>query len=78
MRLPHGDATTFADVALRHGVAIVPGATASPDRSFADHVRIPFVLAPERMAEGVSRLAAAWASYAPAAERKRAALEVIV
>jgi len=78
VRLPHGDATTFADVALRHGVAIVPGATASPDRSFADHVRIPFVLAPERMAEGVSRLAAAWASYAPAAERKRAALEVIV
>jgi DNA-binding transcriptional MocR family regulator len=77
-RLPHGDASAFADVALRHGVAIVPGSTASPDRSFADHVRIPYVLPPDRMTEGVERLARAWADYAPAAQRRRAALEVIV
>src|SRR4029079_5161283 len=53
VRLPNGDATAFAEVALRHGVAVVPGSTASPDRSFADHLRIPYVLAPERMTEGV-------------------------
>jgi DNA-binding transcriptional MocR family regulator len=78
VRLPHGDASAFADVALRHGVAVVPGSTASPDRSFADHLRIPFVLGPARMEEGVRRLAAAWDVYAPAAQHRRAALEVIV
>ena len=30
-RLPHGDADVLAQIALRHGVAIVPGTTCSPD-----------------------------------------------
>jgi DNA-binding transcriptional MocR family regulator len=63
VRLPRGDANEFAQVALRHGVSVVPGPLASPDGSFADHLRLPFVLDRKPMEEGVRRLAQAWAAY---------------
>jgi aspartate/methionine/tyrosine aminotransferase len=50
-------------VALRHGVAVVPGGLASPSGSMREYLRMPFLLEPEAMAEGVRRLARAWASY---------------
>jgi DNA-binding transcriptional MocR family regulator len=72
--LPEGDANAFAQVALRHGVAVVPGTLASPGGGCADHLRIPYVLDAAPMTEGVERLAEAWAAYAgPAAKKARAA-----
>jgi DNA-binding transcriptional MocR family regulator len=78
VRLPRGNADEFAQVALRHGVSIVPGSLASPDGRFSDHLRLPFVLERPRMEEGVERLARAWASYGAAARRERASLDVLV
>ena len=63
VRLPNADASAFAQVALRHGVAVVPGALASPDGACADRLRIPYVLDAEPMREGVERLSRAWAVY---------------
>jgi DNA-binding transcriptional MocR family regulator len=59
-RLPHGDADQLAQVALRHGVAIVPGPTCSPDGGQRDRVRLPLVREPALMAAAIERLAAAW------------------
>jgi DNA-binding transcriptional MocR family regulator len=73
VRLPQGDANAFAQVALRHGVAVVPGTLASPGGGCADRLRLPFVLDAVAMQEGVARLARAWAAYAgPAGKRPRA------
>jgi len=77
VRLPHGDANEFAQIALRHGVSVVPGPLASPDGSFPDHLRLPFVLDRKEMEEGVTRLARAWSSYSPESRRERV-LDVIV
>ncbi|MGH9369191.1 MAG: PLP-dependent aminotransferase family protein, partial [Thermoanaerobaculia bacterium] len=78
VRLPRGNADEFAQVALRHGVSVVPGSLASPDGGFADHLRLPFVLDREPMEEGVRRLARAWGGYAARARRERTSLDVLV
>ena len=78
VRLPRGNAEDFAQVALRHGVSIVPGPLTSPDGSFSDHLRLPFVLGKEEMREGIERLARAWDVYAAKAGRERASLDVLV
>jgi DNA-binding transcriptional MocR family regulator len=78
VRLPEGAASEFAQVALRHGVSVVPGPLASPDGGFDDHLRLPYVLGPEQMEEGVRRLARAWEVYAPSPRRARASLGVLV
>lgn len=71
VRLPQGDANAFAQAALRHGVAVVPGSLASPDGGCTDRLRIPFVLEAEPMREGVERLSRAWESYVGSARHKR-------
>lgn len=76
VRLPHGDATGFAQAALRHGVAVVPGPLASPDSGGADRLRLPFVHDSETMTEGVKRLARAWRAYAPERRAERTSLIV--
>ncbi|GAA2811829.1 PLP-dependent aminotransferase family protein [Crossiella cryophila] len=63
VRLPGGDASAYAQVALRHGVAVLPGDSLSMDGSGADHLRIPFTAPPEDLTESVLRLAAAWRAY---------------
>jgi DNA-binding transcriptional MocR family regulator len=78
VRLPRGNADEFAQVALRHGVSIVPGSLASPDGGFSDHLRLPFVLDREPMEEGIRRLERAWNAYASSARRERASLDVLV
>ena len=78
VKLPEGAASEFAQVALRHGVSVVPGPLASPDGGFDDHLRLPYVLGPEQMEEGVRRLARAWEAYAPSPRRSRASLGVLV
>ncbi|HEX4865383.1 MAG TPA: PLP-dependent aminotransferase family protein [Acidimicrobiales bacterium] len=53
------DAVPFCQLAMRHGVELVPGSLFSTDGSFQDHVRIPFTADPTVMTEAVRRLAAA-------------------
>ncbi len=76
VKLPHGDATAFAQVALRHGVAVVPGPLASPDSGGADRLRLPFVHDVKTMTEGIQRLARAWRAYSGEARAERTSLIV--
>ncbi|MBP2583274.1 DNA-binding transcriptional MocR family regulator [Streptomyces sp. PvR006] len=66
VRLPHGDGVSFAQVALRHGVAVLPGATTDALGGSVRHLRLHFLLPREVLTKAVRRLAAAWAEYAPA------------
>jgi DNA-binding transcriptional MocR family regulator len=59
-RLPHGDADALAQVALRRGVAIVPGPTCTPDGGHRDRIRLPIARDPDVMEVAIARLAAAW------------------
>ena len=56
------DATEFASVAAGFGVGVLAGTASSADGSHRTHLRLGYGLAPERLAEGVRRLAAAWAA----------------
>ncbi len=69
IRLPDADAVQFSRLAARHGVIVRPGPLASPDGGFRDHIRIAYGTDPDRLVEGVDRLAAAWAEYTPSARR---------
>ena len=69
IRLPDADAVQFSRLAARHGVIVRPGPLASPDGGFRDHIRIAYGTDPDRLVEGVERLAAAWAEYAPSTRR---------
>lgn len=64
LRLPKGDATELARVALRHGVAVLPGPMFSPDGGHRDRVRIFFVQPRDVLSAGLQRLGRAWAEYA--------------
>lgn len=61
--LPYGDASAFAQHALRFGVAVLPGQSLDPQRRSARCLRIPFHLPPDELAEAVHRMAEAWCSY---------------
>jgi len=63
LRLPAGDADQFAQVALRHGVVVLPGPLNSPTNGWNDHLRLAFNLPPDELREGVARLAEAWRSF---------------
>jgi DNA-binding transcriptional MocR family regulator len=78
VKIPYGDAAELAATALRHGVEIVPGSTLSPDGSFRDHVRIPFSIEPDRLRDGIERLARAWNAYAPSRTERRTRVEALV
>ena len=75
VRLPDGDGGEFCQVAMRHGVEVVPGASMSPDGSFADHLRLALI-EPPLLAEAIARLGRAWQAYEPSASRPH--LRVIV
>lgn len=78
VRLPGADAVAFSRLAGQYGVVVRPGNLASPDGGFRDHIRIAYGATPDRIIEGVLRLAQAWAAYAPAPQRPRAALSFSV
>ncbi|MBV9501869.1 MAG: PLP-dependent aminotransferase family protein [Acidobacteriaceae bacterium] len=59
-RLQGADATAFAQLALRRGVAIAPGNVFSIADSYADYVRIPFLLDAESLKTGMEQLSEAW------------------
>jgi DNA-binding transcriptional MocR family regulator len=78
VRLPRGDADEFAPVALRHGVAILPGSTCSPSGRCTEYVRLPFCLDPDQIRDGIRRLSRAWRAYNPVPRRARSGLHVVV
>jgi DNA-binding transcriptional MocR family regulator len=65
VRLPHGDGTSFAQTALRHRVAVLPGSGLDASGRSQDHLRLHFLATPEDLTEAVRRLAAAWHGYNP-------------
>jgi DNA-binding transcriptional MocR family regulator len=78
LRIPAGDASELATVALRRGVAIVPGTVNSPEGRWPDHVRLPFAPDLATMEEGIRRVAAAWKEYAPESRSRRRGVGVLV
>lgn len=66
VRLPCGDGDSFAQTALRHGVAVLPGSGLDPSGRSRDHLRIHFQAQPGQLSEAVRRLAKAWQAYKPA------------
>jgi DNA-binding transcriptional MocR family regulator len=65
VRLPRGDGTSFAQTALRHGVAILPGSGLDASGHSQDHVRLHFIARTQDLTEAVRRLAEAWRAYQP-------------
>jgi DNA-binding transcriptional MocR family regulator len=78
VELPAGDATEFAQMALRRGVVIVPGAVFSQEGRYERFVRLPFLAEPEVLEAGVDRLRAAWEDYRAAGARRAAAAVAVV
>jgi DNA-binding transcriptional MocR family regulator len=65
VRLPHGDGTSFAQAALRHRVAVLPGTGLDASGQSQDCLRLHFAAQPDDLAEVVRRLAGAWRGYRP-------------
>ena len=63
VRLPHGDGSSFAQTALRHGVAVLPGPGLDADGGSEQYIRLHFLSTPEELSEAARRLAAAWQEY---------------
>ena len=62
-RLPGGtDGSAFAQAALRHGVAVVPGRLLSASGLSRDYIRIAFTQPPGQLREAAAALATAWDS----------------
>ncbi|MEV4104069.1 PLP-dependent aminotransferase family protein [Nonomuraea sp. NPDC049649] len=63
VRLPRGEADSFAQVALRHGVAVPPGRAFDPLGGLADRIRLHFQLPEAELSAAVRALASAWHAY---------------
>jgi DNA-binding transcriptional MocR family regulator len=77
VRLPSGDTREFSQVALRHGVVILPGSAASAAEAQTRYLRLPFLAEPETLRAGVERLAAAWKEYQDTGRSVRVELGVV-
>jgi DNA-binding transcriptional MocR family regulator len=69
VRLPYGDGTSFAQTALPHRVAVLPGSGLDASGRSADYLRIHYLATRADLTEAVHRLAAAWRAYRPPAAR---------
>jgi DNA-binding transcriptional MocR family regulator len=58
-RLPGVSSTALASAGNRHGLHIVPGTAFGVDGVLDDHLRVPYVLPPDRLREAAVRLARA-------------------
>ncbi|WP_329005206.1 PLP-dependent aminotransferase family protein [Kribbella sp. NBC_00709] len=67
--LPYGDGTSFAQTALRHDLAILPGAGLDITGNSDAHIRLHFRARETDLTEAVHRLTTAWSAYHPPAER---------
>jgi DNA-binding transcriptional MocR family regulator len=65
VRLPYGDGTSFAQTALRHRVAVLPGSGLDASGRSQDYLRLHFVARADDLTEAVKRLAGAWRAYRP-------------
>jgi DNA-binding transcriptional MocR family regulator len=64
-RLPHGDGNSFAQSALRHGIAILPGSGLDITGAGRPYIRLHFQAHPTTLTEAVRRLTTAWSTYHP-------------
>ncbi|HVK25371.1 MAG TPA: PLP-dependent aminotransferase family protein [Actinokineospora sp.] len=60
IELPDTDAQVFAQVALRHGVEIVPGSATDPSGAHDGFIRLPYTFPVQVLTETVARLRRAW------------------
>lgn len=65
IRLPRGEGSSFAQTALRHGIAVLPGISLDASGHSENYLRLHFIAPPERLTEAVRRLAQAWHAYRP-------------
>ena len=65
IRLPHGDGVSFAQAAMRHRVAVLPGPGLDASGGSPEYLRLHFAAETDVLTEAVRRLAAAWQDYAP-------------
>jgi DNA-binding transcriptional MocR family regulator len=63
VRLPFGDATSFAQFAARAGVRVLSGNSMTVDGSHSEYLRLPITACPATIEAGVVRLASAWRRY---------------
>ncbi|HEV3155575.1 MAG TPA: PLP-dependent aminotransferase family protein [Candidatus Baltobacteraceae bacterium] len=63
IELPWGNAEQFSQIALRHGVNVVPGSAFSVDGRHTQHLRLSCVAPAGEIDEGIRRLALAWETY---------------
>lgn len=68
VRMPGCGSRRFAQVALRHGVALLEGASLAAGQAGTEHLRLPFKAPPETLAGAVRRIEAAWHDYQKAAQ----------
>jgi DNA-binding transcriptional MocR family regulator len=71
VKLPSGDAREYAQVALRHGVAVLPGPVMSATENHVRFLRLPFPGSPAILKSGSTRLATAWREYESSDRRER-------
>jgi DNA-binding transcriptional MocR family regulator len=67
--LPYGDGTSFAQTALRHGMAILPGGGLDITGAGDAHIRLHFRAPEPALTEAVHRLTKAWSTYHPPTHR---------
>ena len=77
VKLPSGDAREFAQVALRHGVMVVPGPVMSAGDQQTQRIRLPFLADALTFANGVRRLTSAWREYRATDRRKLARVGMV-
>jgi len=65
VRLPYGDGSSFAQTALRHKVAILPGSGLDVTGRSDQYIRLHYRASQAKLTEAVHRLAAAWSAYSP-------------
>jgi DNA-binding transcriptional MocR family regulator len=76
VHLPTGNAVEFAELALRYGVAVVPGPALSVDEGNRRALRLVFARPEATIDVAIRRLAVAWENYSPASSRAPARLLV--
>ncbi len=63
IELPGTDARVFAQVALRHGVEVIPGRTMDPTGAHDSYIRVPYTFPPATLIELTTRLTRAWTDW---------------
>lgn len=69
--LPYGDASEFAQIALRFALVVTPGTIMSVDDSHQQYLRLPFQTSPDVLEKGIQRLAQVWDVYGHLVREKR-------